>query len=143
MVGQAGVRVAVRHLPHHNTAIEVFGLDGVHLGSAVLAEAASEEQVKKVRTARTAKARRLRADMKAAERLRRERFKAVTTATPPERLGALTEAEAEAELADSASTDLRRADPGYIPHQPVPDGWARPVPPAADEPDDDTPEENA
>nr|WP_228472879.1 Mu transposase C-terminal domain-containing protein [Streptomyces cyaneochromogenes] len=143
MVGQAGVRVAVRHLPHHDMTIEVFGLDGVHLGSAVLAEAASEEQVRKVRNARTAKARRLRADMKAAERLRRERFEAVTTAAPPERLGALTEAEAEAELADSAATDLRRADPGYIPHQPVPDGWARPIPPAADEPGNDTPGENA
>ncbi|MEU1667079.1 Mu transposase C-terminal domain-containing protein [Streptomyces sparsogenes] len=143
MVGQAGVRVAVRHLPHHDMTIEVFGLDGVHLGSAVLAEAASEEQVRKVRNARTAKARRLRADMKAAARLRRERFEAVTTAAPPERLGALTEAEAEAELADSTTTDLRRTDPGYIPHQPVPDGWARPIPPAADGPENDTPEENA
>jgi putative transposase len=142
MVGQAGVRVAVRHLPHHDMTIEVFGLDGAHLGSAVLAEAASEEQVRKVRNARTAKARRLRADMKAAERLRRERFKAVTTATPPKRLGALTEAEAETELAESDAADLRRPDPGYIPHQPVPDGWARPVPPAADEPEDDIPEEN-
>jgi putative transposase len=142
MVGQAGVRVAVRHLPHHDMTIEVFGLDGVYLGSAVLAEAASEEQVSKVRKARTAKARRLRADMKAAARLRRERFEAVTTAVPPERLGALTEAEAEAELAESDATDLRRADPGYIPHQPVPDGWARPIPLAASGPDDDTPEEN-
>ncbi|MFD7818359.1 hypothetical protein ACFV6E_36450 [Streptomyces sp. NPDC059785] len=78
----------------------------------------------------------------AAARLRRERFEAVTTAVPPERLGALTEAEAEAELAESDATDLRRADPGYIPHQPVPDGWARPIPPAASGPDDDTPEEN-
>ncbi|MFF3459698.1 Mu transposase C-terminal domain-containing protein [Streptomyces sp. NPDC002730] len=143
MVGQAGVHVAVRHLPHHDMTIEVFDLKGAYLGSAVLAEAASEEQVSKVRTARTAKARRLRADMKAAARLRRERFKAVTTAAPPERLGALTEAEAEAELADSAATDLRRADPGYIPHQPVPDGWARPIPPDADGPEDNTPEENA
>ncbi|MFC8230630.1 Mu transposase C-terminal domain-containing protein [Streptomyces sp. NPDC057287] len=143
MVGQAGVRVAVRHLPHHDMTIEVFDLGGAHLGSAFLAEAASEDQIRDVRKARTAKARRLRADMKAAERLRRERFKAVTVASPPQRLGALTDAEAEAELFESAATDLRRVDPDYIPHQPVPDGWARPIPPAADEPGNDRPEENA
>lgn len=142
MVGQAGVRVAVRHLPHHDTTIEVFDLDGVYLGTAVLAEAASEEQIREVRKVRTAKARRLRADMKAAARLRRERFKAVTTPSPPQRLGALTEAEAEAELSESAATDLRRANPGYIPHQPVPDGWACPIPPGAAPPEANISEEN-
>ncbi|MFI0908675.1 Mu transposase C-terminal domain-containing protein [Streptomyces sioyaensis] len=143
MVGQGGVRVAVRHLPHHDTSIEVFDLHGGYLGTAVLAEAASEDQIREVRKARTAKARRLRADMKAAARLRRERFKAVTTPTPPQRLGALTEAEAEAELCESAATDLRRANPDYMPHQPVPDGWARPTPPDVAGREGDTPEENA
>ncbi|MEU7011877.1 Mu transposase C-terminal domain-containing protein [Streptomyces sp. NPDC046332] len=142
MVGQGGVRVAVRHLPHHDTTIEVFGLDGTYLGSAVLAEAASEEQVRQVRNTRRAKARRLRADMEAAARLRRDRFEAVTTSTPPQRLGTLTEAEAEAELAEAVATDLRHADSGYIPHRPVPDGWARPIPAGPSLPDDDTLEEN-
>ncbi|MFI0777292.1 Mu transposase C-terminal domain-containing protein [Streptomyces sp. NPDC021212] len=143
MVGRGGLRVMMRHLPHHDTTIEVFDLHGAYLGSAVLAEAASKEQIREVRKVRTARARRLRADMKAAARLRRERFKAVTTATPPERLGALTEAEAEAELCESAAADLRRANPGYIPHQPVPDGWARPIPPDAAPSEPDTPEEDA
>ncbi|MEV7374673.1 Mu transposase C-terminal domain-containing protein [Streptomyces sp. NPDC090301] len=136
MVGMGGVRVAVRHLPHHDTTIEVFGLGGTYLGSAVLAAQASQEQVRAVRNARKAKERRLRADLKAAARLRRERFEAVTTATPPQRLGSLTEAEAEAELRGAATTGLRDVNPGYIPHLPVPDGWARPAPAKADQPDD-------
>jgi putative transposase len=143
MVGRAGLRVVTRHLPHHDTGIEVFGLDGVHLGTAVLAEAASKEQVREVRNARKAKARQLHADMKAAAKLRSERFKAATTATPPERLGALTEAQAEAELAGWDISGRRQANPGYIPHQPVPDGWARTVPPGPAAPQPDNPEESA
>ncbi|MEV0850572.1 Mu transposase C-terminal domain-containing protein [Streptomyces sp. NPDC049954] len=143
MVGRSGERVTMRHLPHHDATIEVFDLRGAHLGSAGLAEAASEDQIRDVRKARTAKARRLRADMKAAERLRRERFKAVTAPIPPQRLGALTEAEAEAELSVSAAPDLRRANPDYIPHQAVPDGWARPVPAGTEEITENTPEESA
>ncbi|WP_377266748.1 Mu transposase C-terminal domain-containing protein [Peterkaempfera sp. SMS 1(5)a] len=141
MVGQGGVQVAVRHLPHHDTTLEVFDLHGSYLGSAFLADAASEEQIREVRKARTAKARQLRADMKAAAKLRRERFKAVTSATPPQRLGALTEAEAEAELSEWAATGLRQPNPGYIPHQPVPDGWARPIPPGAAGPEPENPQE--
>ncbi|MEU5980090.1 Mu transposase C-terminal domain-containing protein [Streptomyces sp. NPDC047315] len=127
MVGMGGTRVVVRYLPHHDATIEVFGLDGTYLGSAVLAEQASREQVRAVRNARKAKERRLRADLKAAARLRRGKFEAVTSATPPQRLGSLTEAEAEAELSEAAATDLRNVNPGYIPHLPVPDGWARPA----------------
>ncbi|MGW2975216.1 Mu transposase C-terminal domain-containing protein [Streptomyces mirabilis] len=142
MVGRGGTRVAVRRLPHHDTSVEIFDLDGTHLCSAVLAEAASKEQIRAVRNARKAKARQLRADLEAAARLRRERFKASTTPAPPQRLGALTEAEAEAELSGSDTSDLRRANPDYIPRRPVPDGWAPPIPPAANLPEDG-PEENA
>nr|WP_051774433.1 Mu transposase C-terminal domain-containing protein [Streptomyces sp. NRRL S-237] len=141
MVGRGGDHVAVRHLPHHDTTIEVFDLDGAYLGTAFLAEAASKEQIDAVRKTRTAKARQLRADSKAATRLRRERFKAVTTPTPPQRLGALTAAEAEVELRGSAATELRRPNPDYIPHLPVPDGWARPACVEAALPDPNVPEE--
>ncbi|MEU2119484.1 Mu transposase C-terminal domain-containing protein [Streptomyces sp. NPDC016459] len=138
MVGMGGTRIAVRHLPHHDASIEVFGLDGTYLGNAVLAEQASQEQIRAVRNARKAKERRLRADLKAAARLRRDRFKAVTSATPPQRLGSLTEAEAEAELSGADTTALRHADPGYIPHTAVPDGWARPIPADTPPPRDST-----
>ncbi|MEV8479393.1 Mu transposase C-terminal domain-containing protein [Streptomyces sp. NPDC051173] len=130
MVGLVGTRVILRYLPHHETSIEVFDLHGAHLGPAFLAGAATPEQVRQVRGARTAKARRLRADAKAAAKLRRERFEAVTTAAPPQRLQALTELEAETELSSAATMDLSRlANPGYIPHRPPFDDWARPLPP--------------
>ncbi|MET7639857.1 Mu transposase C-terminal domain-containing protein [Streptomyces sp. NPDC005438] len=130
MVGRVGTRVSLRCLPHHETSIEVFDLHGAHLGSAFLASAATSEQVRQVRRARTAKARRLRTDAKAAAKLRRERYEAVTSAQPPQRLQAMTEQEAEAELSDTAALDLSRmANPGYIPHLPACDDWARPVAP--------------
>ncbi len=123
MVGRGGTRVAVRGLPT-TTHPSRFYLDGTHLCSAVLAEAASKEQIRAVRNARKAKARQLRADLEAAARLRRERFKGLHHSRPAQRLGALTEAEAEAELSGSDTSDLRRANPDYIPRRPVPDGWA-------------------
>ncbi|MER7911788.1 Mu transposase C-terminal domain-containing protein [Streptomyces sp. NPDC096068] len=43
MVGMGGTRVAVRHLPHHDASIEVFGLDGTYLGSAVLVASIQHE----------------------------------------------------------------------------------------------------
>ncbi|MFF9222151.1 Mu transposase C-terminal domain-containing protein [Streptomyces viridosporus] len=64
MVGRAGDKVTVRHLPHYDEEIEVFdATTGRHLGPAFLAEAASHEQFKAVRSARNAAARRLRADL--------------------------------------------------------------------------------
>ncbi|MFF9222149.1 hypothetical protein [Streptomyces viridosporus] len=77
----------------------------------------------------------IRPDLKAAEKLRRQRFEAVTTATTPQRLGALTAAQAEDELAAAAHGDRRSpARPDYIPHGPTPDTWARPMPLTRDAP---------
>lgn len=83
MNGRTGTKVSVRHLPHHDDTIELFGTTGHHLGSAFLAAAASREQIRSLKAARTAAARRLKADLKAAEMLRRRRFEASTTAAPP------------------------------------------------------------
>jgi putative transposase len=143
MVGLTGTRVSLRYLPHHDNSIEVFDMHGAHLGTAFLASAATPEQVRQVSNARKAKARRLHADAKAAAKLRRERFEAVTSATPPQRLQALTQQEAETELADANAPDLARlANPGYIPHRPAPDDWARPLPPDTAPSASDIPEEN-
>jgi putative transposase len=107
MNGRTGTKVSVRHLPHHDDTIEVFDTTGRHLGSAFLAAAASREQIRSVQAARTAAARRLKADLKAAEKLRRRRFEASTTATPPRALGSPTSAQAEEELGAAAQTDRR------------------------------------
>ena len=130
MVGHTDTRIRLRHLPHHDSEIEVFNAStGRHLGTAHLAEQASPEQVRALKAARTAAARRLRADLKAAEKLRRQRFAAVTTAVSPQPLGTLTAAQAAAELEAADGRDLRAlALPGLIPHAPLPDGWVPPRP---------------
>jgi putative transposase len=131
MVGLTGTRVGIRHLPHHDDVIEVFAADGRHLGSAYLAEAATAEQVRALKAARTASARRLRADLKAAEKLRRERFKAQTVAGPAERSRTPARGEAARELEGGTRRDRRLlARPDLVPHGPVPGHWARPVDPA-------------
>jgi putative transposase len=130
MVGHTKTKIRLRHLPHHDSEIEVFDAStGHHLGTAHLAEQASPEQVRALKAARTAAARRLRADLKAAEKLRRQRFAAVTTAASasPQPLGTLTAAEAATELEATDNRDLRAlALPGLIPHTPLPDGWVLP-----------------
>ncbi len=69
MVGLVGAGVRIRYMPHHTGEIEVFDADtGAHLGTAVLADAASAEDRARVLQARAGKARRLRSDLAAAER---------------------------------------------------------------------------
>ncbi|MDI9889385.1 Helicase associated domain protein [Streptomyces sp. HNM0645] len=126
MNGRTGTKVSVRHLPHHDDTIEVFdAATGRHLGSAFLAAAASREQIRSVQAARTAAARRLKADLKAAEKLRRRRFEASTTAAPPRPLTSSTSAQAEEELGAAAQTDRRAlARPDLVPHGPAPDTYS-------------------
>ncbi len=109
MTGRVGTAVRLRYMPHHDHEVEVFdAATGNHLGAATLADQASAEQVKAVRTARARKARQLRADLVAAERLRRGRYAAATTAAPAQRLGAMTAAEVGRELADADLDELAR-----------------------------------
>ncbi|MGW3046040.1 Mu transposase C-terminal domain-containing protein, partial [Kitasatospora sp. NPDC001159] len=111
--------------------IEVFDATDParHLGSAYLADQASEEQRKALRAARDAAARALRADWKAAERLRRDRYGAATTPEAPRRLGAVTTAEAAQRLARTGERDLAdRALPDLIPPREPPASWVRPIP---------------
>ncbi|MFE6904574.1 Mu transposase C-terminal domain-containing protein [Streptomyces sp. NPDC057717] len=49
MNGRTGIKVSVRHLPHHDDTIELFDVTtGHHLGSAFLTAAASREQIRSV-----------------------------------------------------------------------------------------------
>ncbi|MFB7170639.1 Mu transposase C-terminal domain-containing protein [Streptomyces sp. NPDC056254] len=129
MAGEAGRSVRIRHMPHHDHEIEVCDPAGRHLGTAHLADAATPEQLDALRRARTARARRLRADARKAEAQRRQRYAPATTPTAPQRLGAVTAAEADGELDAAARTSLAAlALPDLIPPAPPPADWSTPAP---------------
>ncbi|WP_285509490.1 hypothetical protein [Streptomyces sp. NBRC 13847] len=113
-------------MPHHDHRIEVYhAATGRYLGPADLADQATEEQLSAVRKTRAARARRLKKDLQASQR---ERYAAATQAEPPRRLGALTGAQAEAELAQTADTDLAQlAMPDLIPPAAPPADWRTPA----------------
>lgn len=126
MTGQAGIQVRVRYMPHHDHRIEVYhAVTGRYLGPADLADRATEEQVSAVRRARAARTRRLKKDLEVSQR---ERYAAVNQPEAPQRLGALTTAQAEAELAQAADTDLSQLSlPDLIPPAAPPTGWRTPA----------------
>ncbi|GAA2289044.1 hypothetical protein GCM10010145_69220 [Streptomyces ruber] len=127
MTGQAGREVTVRFMPHHIHEIEVCTPHGRHLGTAHLADQATDEQLTALRHARTRRARRLRTDAKAAEQLRHERFAPATAPTDALRLNTITAAEATRELARHHDNDLAHlALPDLIPPAPPPADWATP-----------------
>ncbi|MGW1093869.1 Mu transposase C-terminal domain-containing protein [Streptomyces sp. NPDC002596] len=145
MNGQAGRRVRVRFMPHHDHRIEVFDAGtGGYLGPADVSDEASAEQITAVRSVRAARSRRLRKDLQAAQR---ERYAAVTSAEQPKRLGSVTEAEAGLELAAADRGDLSElALPDLIPPAAPPPDWRTPVslaartrPQPSPAPDDDEP----
>lgn len=125
MTGQAGIQVRVRFMPHHDHRIEVYhAATGRYLGPADLADQATDEQISAVRRARAARARRLKKDLEASQR---ERYAAVNQPEVPRRLGALTTAQAEAELTQAAGTDLSDlAMPDLIPPAAPPADWRTP-----------------
>ncbi|MFC9810237.1 Mu transposase C-terminal domain-containing protein [Streptomyces griseoaurantiacus] len=125
MTGQAGIEVRVRFMPHHDHRIEVYhAATGRYLGSADLADQATGEQISAVRRARAARTRRLKKDLEASQR---ERYAAVNQPEAPRRLGALTTAQAEAELTRTADTDLAQlAMPDLIPPAAPPADWRTP-----------------
>ncbi|TDU01645.1 putative transposase [Streptomyces sp. 846.5] len=129
MVGRAGAKVRLRHLPHNDAQIEVFDAADPtrHLCTAYLADQATKEQRKALRGAREAAARALRADLKAAERLRRDRYAAATAPAEPRHRDAVTAAEAAAELASHEGDLSARALPDLVPPREPPASWARPV----------------
>ncbi|WP_406300151.1 Mu transposase C-terminal domain-containing protein [Embleya sp. NBC_00888] len=128
MHGKDGIRVRLRYIPHHDHEIEVFdATTHAHLGRAHLADQATATQRAALRRAKDAERRTLAHALAEADRQRRRRYAAVTTATAPRQLGALTAAQAEAELTRSRQADLAsRALPDLIPPREPPTTWARP-----------------
>lgn len=130
MVGHVGTRIRLRYLPHYDGQIEVFSAEypDRHLGTAHLAEEATLEQRRALASVRDNKARALKADLKAAEKLRKARYSATTTAAAPRPRRTVTSFEAQAEIARSRGVDLAaRALPDLIPPREPPASWARPV----------------
>jgi putative transposase len=113
-------------MPHHDYRIEVYHpATGHYLGPADLADQATEEQITAVQRARAARTRRLKKDLQASQR---ERYAAATRAEAPQRLGALTTAQAGAELAQATDSDLSDlALPDLIPPAAPPTGWRTPA----------------
>ncbi|MCP3771318.1 DDE-type integrase/transposase/recombinase [Streptomyces sp. MAR25Y5] len=131
MVGHVGTRVRLRYLPHYDGQIEVFSTEqpGRHLGTAYLAEEATLEQRRALASVREQKARALKADLKAAEKLRRTRYTATSTPDAPRPRHVVTGQQARVEIARAKATDLAaRALPDLIPPRDPPAGWARPRP---------------
>ncbi|MER6085476.1 Mu transposase C-terminal domain-containing protein [Streptomyces sp. NPDC001833] len=126
MTGESGIRVRIRFMPHHDYRIGVYhAATGRFLGPADLAGQATEEQVSAVRKARAARARGLKKDLEASQR---ERYAAAIQPEAPQRLGALTTAQAEAELAQTADTDLAQlAMPDLIAPAAPPADWRTPA----------------
>lgn len=128
MVGMVGTTVRVRYMPNHSDRIEVFDTTtGMHLGSAELADQADPETRRQVRRTRDAKARRLRADMAAAESARRIRYAAATVPASAARLDTLTNAEAPELFEEQAADMARWARPDLIATAPPPPNWKLPV----------------
>lgn len=132
MTGTVNTPVRLRHMPHHDHEVEVFeARSGRYLGSAELADAATPEQVGAVLAARRAASAKVLKTLKAAARRRRERYAAVTVPQRPQRLSALTSAEAEAELAGIYEDRLASlARPGLLPQPAADPGWAVPRDPS-------------
>jgi putative transposase len=133
MTGQAGLKVRLRYMPHHDHEIEVFDArTAVHLGRATLADRATPQEVAELMASRNRRRRQLMADLRAAERQRRQRYAASTTAGPAAPLGAVTRADMEQELAgdrDVALLKLARPPSLLMPRGEVPAGWVLPVDP--------------
>lgn len=130
MAGHVGTRVRLRYLPHFDGRIEVFSTEGWgrHLGTAYLAEAATQAQRRTLSRVRENRARALKAELKAAEKLRKARYTATTTAAVPRPRRTVTSSQAEAEIARSRGTELAaRALPDLIPPREPSASWARPV----------------
>lgn len=128
MAGRVGDKVRIRWMPNHPEIIEVFDADtGEYLGSAVPADQASSELAAAVLAARARKARELASDLKAAERARRVRYAAATTAAPPKALGIVSKVQAETELAEVRDADTAAvARPDLFARRPAAASWVLP-----------------
>lgn len=136
MTGRTGTQVRIRFQPHHPRAIEVFHAQShQHLGTAHLADEASEAEISAVYQARDERVRRIRRDLAEAQRRRRRRFQPATQPGPARLAGTMTRKQAAAELATTRPASRAKDDggvpAGYMPRRVRPGArWVIPTPPA-------------
>ncbi|MEV0584481.1 Mu transposase C-terminal domain-containing protein [Nonomuraea sp. NPDC050310] len=128
MTGRVGESVTLKCLPNNERQVEVFSADnGRYLGSAFLSDQATPDQRRRVRDARARQSRQLLSDLRAAERIRRERYAAVSTPVTPPKITAITADEARhASQAVDDDAMARLASPIKIQPQSLPRGWVLP-----------------
>jgi putative transposase len=126
--GMVGTPVRIRYMPNHDHEIEVFhARSGAHLGRAVLCDQAPPNLIKAVRRSRNRRSAQLARDLRAAEKLRRQRYAAQTEAGPAQPIGAMTTEQARAELADENAKLLgSQACADAVPLGPPAPGWVIP-----------------
>lgn len=139
MTGQVGRTVRLRYMPHHEHEVEVFDArTQEHLGAATLADQASPEQIAELRRTREKRRQQLAADLRAAEKNRRTRYAAATTADPPQPVTAVTAAQVATELGEADDDRLRaEARPLVVPLGPPAPGWVLPRPASPPTPSSD------
>lgn len=132
MTGRTGIPARIRYQPHHLRTIEVFDAHtDRYLGTAHLADEASEEEIRAVHEARDERVSRLRRDLAEAKRRNRRRFQPVTQAEPARPAATMTRAQAAAELASTQRPRAADSDvpAGYMPRRVTPSTrWAIPQP---------------
>ena len=128
LCGLVGECVEVRHMPHHHDAVEVFALDGRHLGTAHLVDKIGQGEMKRLLDRRAEEARWLSRVTKAAERKRRAVYASMTQPGPVLAVSALSEEAAVVEGAAYTDHVQRRlASRSSAGPRTIPERMARPV----------------
>lgn len=128
LCGWVGQRVEVRYLPHHHHEVEVVS-GGHHLGTAVLVDELSADDVTRLLQHRADEAKWLASTQRAAAARRRTRFAALTEPGPLVTTSTHVAGGTAVERAMHGDSALARAaSRSLVDHGPVPKRMTRPVP---------------
>ena len=128
LCGWVGERVEVRFLPHHHHEVEVFRRDE-HLGTAILVDELSADDVTRLLQHRAREAKWLAKTQRSAAARRRTRFAALTEPGPVVPTTAHTKTGTALERAGYEDGALEReASRSLVEHGPIPARMARPEP---------------
>lgn len=126
LCGYVGEQVEVRHMPHHDEAVEVF-LGERHLGTAVLVNRMSRGDAQELLERRAEEARWLRSVTRAAARKRRFVYAAMTEPGPPLPVSPLVESSGAERAAYSDDDERQLASRSLVSHGAIPERLTRPL----------------